>query len=94
MNTIIKLKGLPSQIVFDESITGIHLREVLLNPHFLMVRVVFRILGKEFIMNTDWYRVHSVIRVIFLAMTSLSKKLAGEVCGIRADWSTRKQKLR
>lgn len=71
MNSIIKLRGPPSQILFDEPILDNHLSIVLQNSHYLIKRAVYIILDKEFVNNIDWYRVLSDKPAIFLAMTCL-----------------------
>ena len=57
----------------EGTISGQHLSVVLLNTHFLILRVVYRILDKEFINNYEWYRVPSDIPLIFLVMSFLAK---------------------
>ena len=50
MNTMIKLKGLVPQMAFDDPISIPHLSMVLLNTHFLILRVVYKFWTRYFLL--------------------------------------------
>lgn len=89
MMKISKLKDSPSQFGFNEPISGRHIRKVLPNTHLLVVPFVFKIIGKEFIMNNDQYWVSSDISSILVSMTCLVEVDKGNIntLNTRNCWS-------
>lgn len=73
MEMIIKLHGPVIQTTFDGPISGTITKDMLMLTHFLLSRVVYMILGNEYIFNQDRYRVPLDIASMFVAMVHMVK---------------------